>query len=97
MLKEYLKPEYDLNNSFVIGDRVTDVKLAENLGCKAVLFNEEWVYESNGIGLQSQSWLKVYEYLRLLSRVVNHARHTNETKICIYIDLDGKVKYKHGP
>ena len=94
MLKEYLKPEYDLKNSFVIGDRVTDVKLAENLGCKAVLFNEGLVYESNAIWLQSQSWLKVYEYLRLQSRVVNHARHTNETKIDIYLDLDGKGKSK---
>ena len=44
--------------------------------------------------LQSQSWLKVYEYLRLQSRVVNHARHTNETKIDIYLDLDGKGKSK---
>ncbi len=90
MLKKYFSTEYDMANSFVIGDRLTDVKLAENLGAKAILFNEKMEATSGAIKLQTSLWKKIYEFLRVENRVVDHVRNTVETKISIRLDLDGK-------
>jgi imidazoleglycerol-phosphate dehydratase / histidinol-phosphatase len=104
MFTEYLNtPAYDIPNSFVIGDRVTDVQLAKNLGCKAI-----WLNNESGLGgrevkdsmddlkkvvaLETHSWEHVYEFLKLGLRKVMHDRNTNETKIHIELNLDGSCK-----
>lgn len=80
MLTKFMNnKEYDLANSFVIGDRPTDVRLADNLGSRAILIQR-------GTG-----WKEIYA--RLAQRFVRHERSSNETKIKIEINLDGKGKY----
>ncbi|TWI88316.1 bifunctional histidinol-phosphatase/imidazoleglycerol-phosphate dehydratase HisB [Chitinophaga japonensis] len=101
MLKQYFSEEYDLANSFVIGDRITDVQLAKNLGAKAI-----WMNEGTGLGnaeisdavealqpviaLESTDWAKIYEFLKLGLRTVTHTRTTKETDISVTLNLDGK-------
>lgn len=103
MLTKYLSDEYDLENSYVIGDRWTDVELAKNLGAKAVFINTsgdigaDELNESKKelqkfIALETNSWLQIYEYLRLEERTVSVARNTKETQIAIQLDLDGTGK-----
>ncbi|MFY0253842.1 bifunctional histidinol-phosphatase/imidazoleglycerol-phosphate dehydratase HisB [Chitinophaga sp. 30R24] len=103
MLTKYLNGNYDLANSFVIGDRITDVELAKNLGAKAI-----WVNEGSGLGgaevnnniaslqpviaLETTDWNKIYEFLKLGLRTVTHVRKTNETDIVISLNLDGTGK-----
>jgi imidazoleglycerol-phosphate dehydratase / histidinol-phosphatase len=102
MLTKYLNnPAYDIAGSFVIGDRITDVQLAKNLGCKAIWLNNDatlGVAELNDeianlqitIALETTSWKSIYEYLMLGQRIIKHERNTNETKIQILMNLDGK-------
>ena len=101
MLTKYFSADYDLANSFVIGDRITDVQLAKNLGAKAI-----WMNEGTGLGsgeikdavdalkpviaLESTDWAKIYEFLKLGLRTVTHTRTTKETDISISLNLDGK-------
>jgi imidazoleglycerol-phosphate dehydratase/histidinol-phosphatase len=101
MLAEYMdNAEYDLENSFVIGDRITDVLLAKNLGCKALWLNNhdnlgsEEVIEtaealSNIIAVETQHWKDIYEHLALPPRKVEHIRKTKETAISVSLNLDG--------
>ena len=98
MLKEYFEAsKYDLANSFVIGDRVNDVKLAQNLGARAIWLrnNDELGKHENVeistqcIGLETSDWKSIYEYLKLGSRTGEHHRKTNETDIYIKLNLDG--------
>ena len=82
MLKEYINnPEYDLANSFVIGDRETDAQLAENLGCKALI-----------LGKDGLTWEKIAEILFAGERIVEITRTTKETDITVRINLDGTGK-----
>lgn len=82
MLTEYIdNPEYDIPNSYVIGDRETDRQLAENLGCKALILGE------NGM-----TWDKIAEILFAGERVAEVRRTTKETDIYVRIDLDGSGK-----
>ncbi len=102
MLTQYLNnDEYNIADSFVIGDRITDVQLAKNLGCKAIWLNndtnlgaaeinDEITSLQSTIALESSNWKSIYEYLRLGQRVIQHERNTNETKIQILMNLDGK-------
>lgn len=104
MLTAYMNnPEYDLENSFVIGDRITDVQLAKNLGCKGIWLNEDAslgaaeisdkVAELEGcIALETLNWSKIYEFLKLGARTVTHERNTNETKISVELNVDGSGK-----
>lgn len=96
-------PEYDLANSYVIGDRITDVQLAKNLGCKAIWLNNDPNLGAGEIkdslhalqpviALETTSWKKIYEFLKLGNRTVKHERNTNETKISIELNLDGSGK-----
>jgi len=105
MLLEYLdNPAYDIANSFVIGDRITDIQLAKNLGCKGFWLNIDSTLgaaeindaveslRKDTIVVESPHWKDIYEYLKLPPRRVIHQRNTNETKITIDIDLDGTGK-----
>ncbi len=92
MLKKYFSEAYNLKESYVIGDRLTDVHLATNLGCGAILFNDQLDASPAAVDLQTASWEKIYEFLRLSDRAVSHQRHTKETKIDIHLDLDGTGK-----
>src|SRR5690606_24746140 len=103
LLTPYFSPVYDLENSFVIGDRLTDVELAKNLGSKGIFINdnrnlgvEEISVEREELGsyiaLETNDWKKIYEFLKLNSRVAEITRKTNETDIYIKINLDGTGK-----
>ena len=82
MLTEYLNnPEYDIPNSYVIGDRATDRKLAENIGCKALILGED-----------GMTWDKIADILFAGERVAEVKRTTKETDIYVRIDLDGSGK-----
>lgn len=101
MLTEYFDDQiYDLENSFVIGDRINDVKLAENLGCKAIwlrnndsLGQEESIdLEENSASLETKHWKDVYEFLKLKRRNGSLSRKTSETDIHMELNLDGTGK-----
>lgn len=103
LLTEYFSDDYDLENSFVIGDRLTDMQLATNLGAKGIYINDE-THLGTGeitierseldkdIALESNDWQKIYEFLKLKDRVRSLSRKTNETDIQITINLDGTGK-----
>lgn len=101
MLNDFLRDgQWDLANSFVIGDRVTDVQLAKNLGCRAIWLNNEpglgidevsskedaW---RGAVALETRDWRDIYEFLKLGMRSVSHERVTSETRITIDLNLDG--------
>jgi len=91
MLTEYFSEAYDLKNSFVIGDRETDVQLAKNLGAKAIYIvnNNFGVREAEGVFV-AKDWQAIYEFLRLPPRRIRHRRTTKETDIAVELNLDGK-------
>ena len=91
MLTRYMNGDYDLGNSYVIGDRKTDVQLAQNLGAKAIFIkNKNFDAPQNEtIALNAPDWKSIYEFLRFPSRKAVHQRKTNETSIDIELDLDG--------
>lgn len=88
LLTEYFSEEYDLANSYVIGDRLTDIQLAENLGAKAIYIGD---YQENA-ALSSKDWDKIYEFLKMPSRSAEVRRTTSETDILIKLNLDGSGK-----
>ncbi|MBC7798360.1 MAG: bifunctional histidinol-phosphatase/imidazoleglycerol-phosphate dehydratase HisB, partial [Pyrinomonadaceae bacterium] len=92
MLTKYLTGDYDLKQSFVIGDRLTDVQLAKNLGTKAIFFQNYDSPESfiGDIDLVATDWREIYEFLKLSARTVSHRRTTKETDITVILNLDGK-------
>lgn len=105
MLTKYLNnPNYDIANSFVIGDRITDIQLAKNLGCKGIWMNIDAslgaaeiqdkidALRKDTIVLESPHWKDIYTYLKLPPRIVTHERNTNETKISVTVNLDGTGK-----
>lgn len=100
MLKKYFSPEYDLANSYVIGDRITDVKLAQNLGAKAIWLKidadlgaaEVSDLDPDVVALETTDWAKIYEFLKIGLRKVEHTRTTKETDIKISLNLDGTGK-----
>ena len=107
MLTAYLDAEkYDLANSYVIGDRLNDVLLAKNLGAKAIWLNDglgmgakefsadELAAINNTIAIKTTEWEKIYEFLKVGKRVIEHQRTTKETDIHIKIDLDGTGEAK---
>jgi imidazoleglycerol-phosphate dehydratase / histidinol-phosphatase len=99
MLSKYMLDTegYDLKNSYVIGDRVTDVLLAKNLGAKGIFIsdndlkiNELDLIEHNA--LTTTSWKAIYEFLKLKNRSASVRRTTKETDIEIHLNLDGTGK-----
>ncbi|MEO6820248.1 MAG: bifunctional histidinol-phosphatase/imidazoleglycerol-phosphate dehydratase HisB [Ginsengibacter sp.] len=104
LLQQYFDSEkYNMAQSFVIGDRLTDVELAKNLGCHAFWLNNHDEL-GNGevsvpqadlnevIALETQKWADIYNFLKNPKRKIVHARNTNETKIAVEINLDGTGK-----
>ncbi|WP_417371048.1 bifunctional histidinol-phosphatase/imidazoleglycerol-phosphate dehydratase HisB [Gelidibacter japonicus] len=97
MLTQYFSDAYDLENSFVIGDRLTDVELAKNLGSKAIFINNpatdfidaEQEVLKDYIALETKDWEQVYRFLKTEDRTATLERNTNETKIAINLNLDG--------
>ena len=103
LLTAYFSDDYDLERSFVIGDRLTDMELAKNLGAKGIFINNdtnlgagETTIAKNDldgvIALKSNDWEKIYEFLKLKMRTAKITRKTNETDICIKLNLDGTGK-----
>ena len=102
MLTSYINnTQYDIPNSYVIGDRITDMQLAKNLGCKGIWLNnnatlgqEELTHNAStlaqSIALTTTSWQVIYNHLLLKNRTITHTRNTNETKISITLNLDGE-------
>lgn len=94
MLTKYMNGAYDLKNSFVIGDRITDLELAKNLGCKGILINcSKPVGDLQSfLALTTTSWEEIYNFLKLPARVIKKERKTNETNIVVTMNLDGTGK-----
>lgn len=97
MLTAYLNnADYDLANSYVIGDRLSDMQLAQNLGAKGILlqYDDRMVLDISDelksvIALQTQTWEAIYTLLKAGSRRAVHTRTTKETDISIELNLDG--------
>ncbi|MEO2099298.1 MAG: HAD hydrolase-like protein, partial [Flavobacteriaceae bacterium] len=98
LLNKYMDDKaYDLGQSFVIGDRLTDMELAKNLGAKGLFIaNDETLGKAeagNGIveaiALKTTSWAEIYSYLKLKQRIVSKKRTTHETEIDLTLNLDG--------
>ncbi|UZH55026.1 bifunctional histidinol-phosphatase/imidazoleglycerol-phosphate dehydratase HisB [Salinimicrobium tongyeongense] len=106
LLKAYFDTEkYDLENSFVLGDRLTDMELAKNLGAKGIFITGHEELGSAEISvkkdelkkfirLETSSWKDIYSFLKLEERTACISRKTNETDISIAINLDGTGKSK---
>lgn len=101
LLNKYLDAKkYDLKNSFVIGDRLTDMELALNLGSKGIyLFNKDMPELdqltpklNEVIVLKTPEWKEIYSYLKLEQRIVKKKRTTRETNIDIMLNLEGTGK-----
>ncbi len=103
LLTAYFSEAYDLENSFVIGDRLTDMELAKNLGAMGIFINdatnlgtdeititEKDLYKS--IAIETNDWEQIYSFLKLKTRVAEIHRKTNETEIFIKLNLDGTGK-----
>ncbi|MGZ3920195.1 MAG: bifunctional histidinol-phosphatase/imidazoleglycerol-phosphate dehydratase HisB [Bacteroidia bacterium] len=89
MLTHYIKGNYALENSYVIGDRLTDVQLAKNLGCKSIYIGDDLNEDTT---LTTKSWADIYEYLKAQPRKAKVMRTTSETSIFVELNLDGSGK-----
>jgi imidazoleglycerol-phosphate dehydratase / histidinol-phosphatase len=89
MLTHYIKGNYDLSNSYVIGDRETDVQLALNMACQSIFLSKE---KKNEATLITESWKEIYEFLKQKPRTAQIVRETSETKVEIKLNLDGSGK-----
>ncbi|PWL29641.1 MAG: bifunctional histidinol-phosphatase/imidazoleglycerol-phosphate dehydratase [Fluviicola sp. XM-24bin1] len=89
LLNAYIYGNYDLANSYVIGDRETDIELADNLGAKGIYIGKRC---SRGTALETTSWQEMYQYLKQQPRKATQERITNETQISVSVNLDGSGK-----
>ncbi|MFN3795742.1 MAG: histidinol-phosphatase, partial [Chitinophagaceae bacterium] len=98
LLQHFFDQEkFDLANSYVIGDRWSDIQLAKNLCCKAIYFISELHPLSDEyraalgdvIAFETNDWKAIYSFLKLGLRKVAHERNTHETKIHVSLNLDG--------
>ncbi|MCO5237411.1 MAG: bifunctional histidinol-phosphatase/imidazoleglycerol-phosphate dehydratase HisB [Chitinophagaceae bacterium] len=104
MLTQYLNNDaYDIANSFVIGDRITDIQLAKNLGCRGIWLNNDASLGAeeisdkvaalqDTIALETTDWKSIYEFLKLGNRTVTVERKTNETEVKVVLNVDGSGK-----
>jgi imidazoleglycerol-phosphate dehydratase/histidinol-phosphatase len=91
MLGKYLSKDYDLANSFVIGDRLTDIELATNLGAKAIFLSND---PDSRAAISTPDWNEVYRFLVRANRSVKVQRKTSETEIEVTLTLDGEGRGK---
>ncbi len=100
LLSDYFSEAYDLQNSYVIGDRLTDMELAKNLGAKGIFIQNTLELGSDeitldqkelkaSIALETPSWEGIYKFLLSENRIASHSRNTKETQIEIQLNLDG--------
>jgi imidazoleglycerol-phosphate dehydratase/histidinol-phosphatase len=100
LLTAYFSEAYDLKNSFVIGDRLTDIELAKNLNAKGIFINDQTNLGTDEItvkqealapyiALESNDWEAIYRFLKVADRTATVSRKTNETAIRIRLNLDG--------
>ena len=105
LLQDYFSDAYDLENSFVIGDRLTDVELAKNLGARGIFINNQRalgeselsatpVELEGSISLETDDWGEIYEFLKLRERSVELTRATAETDIRVRLNVDGSGENK---
>lgn len=87
LVNKYLNNSFDLNNSFVIGDRLSDIKFAKNIGCKSIFLNTDFCNEAN---FCTNKWNDIYNYLAIQERKTHLCRKTKETEIYINLNIDGK-------
>ena len=103
LLSKYFSEDYDLENSFVIGDRLTDIELAKNLNAKGIYINDNTNLGTNEITvkreeldnyivLETNDWEEIHRFLKVKERTGSIKRNTNETKIEIDLNLDGTGK-----
>lgn len=103
LLTHYIHDSYDLANSFVIGDRLTDVELSKNLGAKGIWINTDPALGADEvnekreslqdyIALTTTDWAEIYRFLKLTTRLASIQRTTKETDIRIELNLDGTGK-----
>ena len=101
MLTKYFDDShYDLANSYVIGDRLTDIELAKNLNSKGIFItnneslgaNEAYGSLNETIVLKTKSWGVIYDFLKLEQRITIKKRATHETDINLSLNLDGSGK-----
>ena len=99
MIKKYLNnKDYDIDNSFVIGDRLTDMELAKNISCSGIFIDNDAnlgksevkdVDLDNVIKLKTKSWEEIYTFLKKQNRTSNIHRVTGETNVFVELNLDG--------
>ena len=99
MIKKYLNnKDYDIDNSFVIGDRLTDMELAKNISCSGIFIDNDAdlgksevkdVDLDNVIKLKTKSWEEIYTFLKKQNRTSNIQRVTGETNVFVELNLDG--------
>ena len=102
MIKKYLNnKDYDIDNSFVIGDRLTDMELAKNISCSGIFIDNDAdlgksevkdVDLDNVIKLKTKSWEEIYTFLKKQNRTSNIQRVTGETNVFVELNLDGSGK-----
>jgi len=92
LLYKYLNGTFNLKDSFVIGDRSTDMQLAKNLGAKGIFLNDKDSFDEKVLALQTNNWKNIYEYLKFGLRTASVKRKTKETDIDIAVNLDGTGK-----
>ena len=90
LLQNYIDGDYDLTNSYVIGDRLTDVQMAKNLGSKSIYINAK---NSDAATMTTIDWDEIFDELKREKRTAIIERKTNETEIKIELNLDGKGKH----
>ena len=96
MMKKYMDGSYDLDNSFVLGDRWSDAQLASNMGARTIYINADYkdgekinILQDEQLVLKTNNWSSIYDFLLKQNRKKNLKRITNETNISLQLDLDG--------